>query len=226
MLMTSKCRLVVLDLDEKHLSLLWQPHAVTHTLTHTLIHCAGDRPFQTPHAVVLTQFAQLNQTDLPPFWGEISITRMGSNEVVTAWIINCRLGERATANGLWFSIHGRRMGNVVVFNHRHFDVKNCYLHFCVLYVPAGGSSTINIHYRIVISIFCCYSTCSSHVDYVKWNFKDIESPIASLKILKLSWGCKGTRSSSGISIFWQFLIQIVFFVLFLKNAVKLTMRWI
>lgn len=37
-----------------------------------------------PHAqFVFTQFAQLNQTDLL-LWEKISITRMGSNEVVTA----------------------------------------------------------------------------------------------------------------------------------------------
>lgn len=226
--MTSKCRLVVLDLDEKHLSLLWQPHAVTHTLPHThSFTVLATAPSKRHTPFVLTQFAQLNQTDLPPFWGEISITRMGSNEVVTAWIINCRLGERATANGLWFSIHGRRTGNVVVFNHCHFDVKNCYLHFCVLYIPAGGSSNVNIHNRIFISIFCCYPTCLSHVDYVQWNFKDIETPTATLKIFDLSWGSQGTRSSSGISIFWQFLIQIYFFCYWkmLSNAEFKRSHW-
>lgn len=117
--------------------------ACTHTHLFTVLVTAPPKR-HTPF--VLTQFAQLNQTDLPPFWGEISITRMGSNEVVTAWIINCRLSERAAVNGLWFSIHGRRTGDVVVFNHCHSDVKNCYLKFCVLYTAAGSSSNINFHY--------------------------------------------------------------------------------
>lgn len=52
---------------------------------------------------LLTQFAQLNQTDLLSLWEKISITRMGSNEVVTAWIINCRLSKRVAANELYFT---------------------------------------------------------------------------------------------------------------------------